>query len=332
MLSRFSLDYRYASLGHILLVIYVISVAAGGAAAQGEDGAEKDLGWLNETELSLVVTEGNSNTDTFGLKNVLTRAWERSKFVLKTDGVRSNTSDDRFLLVEPGLTFLPGEQPTFQATSIVTPAKEPDVEKYFIEGRYSRSLGGKRTWNAGGSWDRNEDAGILSRFIGFGGVGNVWRDGDKLQFETGYGVSYTDREEEAPDPEKEEKFVGARLTLEVDYLIVKSTRLSYELTGNVNLEDARDYSLDSLGSVAVKMTDRLSLAVSLQFLFNSEPALEDVDILARVELVDPDGVPGSGDEFFITVDSGGSEVEVGEDRIRLDSLDTVFRTSLIINF
>jgi hypothetical protein len=314
--------------------ILLCTIAFGTTVALAQKDADEasETGWFNTTELSLVVTEGNSNTDSFGFKNVLTRAWKRSKFVLKLDSVRSNTSDDRYLLVEPGIVFLPGEAPTDFNTTVVNPEKELDVEKYFAEGRYSRQYGKTRTWDVGGSWDRNEDAGILNRYIVFGGIGNQWRDTEKLRFHTGYGISFTSRDEETPDPEKEDAFLGARLTLHVDWGISKSTRFDYGLTGNLNIEDTSDYSLDSRGTLSVSMSKRLSLAVSLQFLYNSEPALEDADIFARIETVDPDGVPGSGDEFYRTISSGGAEFELGEDRIRLNELDMVARTSLVINF
>ena len=80
------------------------------------------------------------------------------------------------------------------------------------------------------------------------------------------------------------------------------------------------------------MSRVLSLKVSLQWLYASEPALEEVDVLARVLLVDPDGIPGNGDEFFETVASDGSELTIGVDSLRKKSLDTTFRMSLQITF
>jgi hypothetical protein len=299
----------------ILLVAALAASMVGGAMAQEAESEKKKVGWFNSTELSLVVTDGNSMTETFGLNNVLTRKWERSELLFKIDSVRSNTDDDRFLLVEPGMTYLPGEEPVIdiEDTSVVHPPKDLDVDKHFVEGRYTRHYN-------------------LNRFIVFGGAGNRWRNDDKLRLDTGYGLSFTDREEETPDPEKEQSFPGARVTLDLDWGISKSTRLAYELTGNLNLEDTSDYSLDSRGTLSVAMSKWFSLAVSLQFLYNSEPGLEDVDVIARIEIIDPDGVPGSGDEFFQTVESGGSVIVVGEDRTRLEELDTVFRSSLVINF
>jgi hypothetical protein len=80
------------------------------------------------------------------------------------------------------------------------------------------------------------------------------------------------------------------------------------------------------------MSKHVALKASLEWQFNHEPALEDVDILAQVIVVDPDGVPGSGDEYFQTVATGGSEITIGEGSARKEQLDTVFKTALVIDF
>ena len=86
--------------------------------------------------------------------------------------------------------------PSSVTTNLVDPSTEPDVEKFFAEGRYDREIRENFTWNGGVSWDRNRDAGILSRTIVFGGVGNRWWDREDFRFYTTYGLSYTDRDEE----------------------------------------------------------------------------------------------------------------------------------------
>lgn len=317
----------------VVLIGFLATVLASSIAmAQADDDAEKTVGWFNTTELSLVVTEGNSSTDTFAFKNLLTRAWEQSRFELLLDGMRSNTSDDRFLLADPGQTFLPGESPMLTATTLITPSKESDAEKYFFEGEFTKEFGGNQQWNAGGSWGRNEDAGILNRYVVFGGIGHHWENGEKLDVETSYGLSFNDREEETPDPEKERQFPGVRLAMDLDYKIWPTTMLAYDFTGILNLKDTKDFSVNTTGSASVSMNKRLALRLSLQFLFNSEPALEDVDVIARLELVDPDGIPGSGDEFFQTLADGGIEIDTGNRRLRKEELDTVFRASLVVNF
>src|SRR5262245_17004952 len=307
------------------------------AAAQGATapagGEEKPRPRLsNSTELSLVITSGNSEVQTFGLKNTLEYRAAKGRAKFRIDALRSDTSDDPFLLVQPGIQFEPGETPTGFSTLEVRPGAEPDAERFFAEGRYDGDLPKKATWNAGASWDRNEDAGIVSRSIVFAGLGNVWADREDRVFRTTYGVSYTDRLEEVEDPEKDRRFPGARLTADFMDKWGASTTYDNDFTFNISLSDLSDYYADLVQGLSVSMTSHLALKVSLQLTYSSEPALEEVDVIARFLLIDPDGIPGNGDEFFQTVESGGGEITIGEDNIRKESLDTTFRTSLQITY
>ncbi len=331
--------------GLVRTVCLLLALAGswGGTCAQ-EQKAEAEgrrQGWTNSTDLSLVVTEGNSNTETFGLKNDLERRWERSNLNLKFEGLRSDTADDRFRQADAGFTWLPGEAPPQIPSSLVEPSTAPDAEKYLIEARYDRTFSrrplrrhrkGTATWGGGASWDRDRDAGILKRIVVFANIGNAWRDLEDFRFKTSYGLSLTDREEETIDPEKEQQFYGFRLTSHFLDKWGGQTTFTNDWKYNLNLEDTNDWSSDMTSSLAVSMSDHLSLKVSLQWLFNSEPALEDIDLVARVNLIDPDGIPGSGDEFFETVNEGGAEVDLGEVQERKKQLDTVVRTSLSITF
>jgi putative salt-induced outer membrane protein YdiY len=326
------------------LLIAILS--AGGAADQATapnppaattvaagDQAEKPPSpWSNSTELSLVVTEGNSHTTSFGLKDTLEHKKDEARWRFRIDTLRTTKNDDAYLLIEPGLTFQPGETPTPSPRHAVRPASEPDIERYFTEGRYDHNISKVATWNAGASWDRNEDAGILNRYIVFAGVGHVWRDREDLAFRTSYGLSWTDREEEILDPEKEQRFPGARLSSDFKDKWGASTTYDNDFTFNISFEDFSDYNVDLIQGVSVSMSKHLSLKVSLQFLYANEPALEEVDVIARVNLIDPDGIPGNGDEFFETVDSGGTEITIGEDSLRKEELDSTFRASLLISF
>ncbi|HEU5181901.1 MAG TPA: DUF481 domain-containing protein [Candidatus Polarisedimenticolia bacterium] len=288
--------------------------------------------WANTTDFSLVVTRGNSDIQTLGLKDTLEYKTAKGRSRLRVDALRSDTSDDPYYLIEPGLTFEPGETPTGFTKKAVRPDAEPDVSRFFAEGRYEGNLPKKATWNAGASWDRNDDAGILSRTIVFAGMGHVWRDRKDLEFRTSYGLSYTDRKEEVFDPEKEEEFLGARFVVDFKDTWGASTVYDADLTSNLSLADTSDYFVDLLQGVSVALSEHLALRVSLQLTYASEPALEEVDLLLRAILIDPNGIPGDGDEFFETVETGGSEITVGEDVLRKEPLDTTFRTSLQIKF
>lgn len=312
----------------LLLIVVVASLPLHAA----DDSKAPKLGWFNSTELSVVYTSGDSATQTYGFKNTLRKIWDKARYKLGADYLRADTADDRYLLVDPGYTFLPGEQPTDPTVTLVTPPVEPDVEKIFVESIYAREITERFFWTAGASWDRNEDAGILNRYIGFGTVGNRWFNRDDFAWSTTYGLSYTDRPEEHTEPGREELFAGLRLGSELRMKMGTITSFDNEFTGNVSFADRDDYSINITSSVSVVMSKHVSLKVSLQYLFNNEPALEDVDLIARVVLEDPDGTPGTGDEFFRTVTSGGSEIVLSEGQVHKEQLDTVFRTAPVIDF
>jgi hypothetical protein len=156
---------------------------------------------------------------------------------------------------------------------------------------------------------------------------------ERRRFATTYGISYTDREEEEPDPEKDRRFAGARLGWDLMERLTAATTFDSDLALNVNLSDPADYSINTLNALTVSVTDRVSIKVSLQLLFEHEPALEsDLDVIAFVELLNPDGVPGTGDEFFRTLASGGTKLVIGSSDARKGRLDTAIRTALVIKF
>jgi hypothetical protein len=295
-------------------------------------GGDK-IGWSDTTDLSLVVTGGNSNSATLGFSNKLRRAWKDARFTFDVKVVRSDKSDDRFFVVDPGIEFPVGGAPVNPGTSLVRPDPTPDVATYEIKGGYERDISPKVFWNAGASWDRNDDAGILNRYIAYAGVGNNWVDTPRRHFATTYGLSYTDREEEKPDPEKDRRFAGARFGWDYTEHFTSTTTFDSDFALNTNLSDTTDYSISTTNALTVAMTGHISIKASLQWLYEHEPALEsDLDVIAYVEVVNPDGVPGSGDESFRTLSSGDTKLVLGSMDARKDRLDTIVRTSLVIKF
>jgi hypothetical protein len=316
-------------------VFLVAWLGAGLQTAWAQETAKEPpkLGWSNRTDLSLVLTAGNSAAQTWGFSDELSHVWERARFEFEVDVVRSNTSDDRYFLIAPGLEFPVGGAPPDPATSLVKPDPTLDVANYLIRSAYERNITPGVFWNAGASWDRSKDAGILNRYITYAGVGNTWVDYARRRLATSYGLSYTDREEETPDPEKDRRFAGARFGW--DYIERFTTGSTFDNTfaANVNLSDATDYSINTTSALTVSVVSHVSLKVSLQWLYEHEPALEsDLDVIALVDVINPDGVPGSGDERFRTLSSGGIKLVVGSADVRKDRLDAIFRTALAIAF
>ena len=331
--------YRAQRFGSALAVSLVTLMGARLEPVHAQDANQaggKDapkLGWSNSTDLSLVVTGGNSDSTTLGFSNQLRHARMEDRFEFDVSVVRANESDDRFFLVEPGLEFAVGGAPTAPATTLIKPEPSLDVANYLIRTAYERHISPKVFWNTGASWYRNDDAGILNRYVVFAGLGNEWVDSSRRRFATSYGISYTDREEEEPDPEKERRFAGARAGWDYTEHINAATTFDSQFWWNLGFADPTDYSFNTLNALTVSVASRVSLKVSVQWLYENEPALEsDLDVIAFVEVVNPDGVPGSGDERFRTLESGGTKLVLGAKDARKDKLDTVIRTALVIKF
>jgi hypothetical protein len=321
--------------GIALGVLVLLGAAPNHARAQATEAAktEKKLGWSNSTDFSLVFTEGNSAARTLGLSDQLRYVWPDARFSFDATAVFSYTSDDRYFLLEPGLEFPVGGRPPNSSTTLIKPEPTADVSTSLISGRYDKNITPRFFWNAGASRDHNRDAGILRRYIVFAGVGNTWVDSGRRRFATTYSLSYTDRKEEKPDPEKEPRFAGGRLGWVFMEQFGTSTKFDSDFTSNVDLTDTADFSISTTNALSVSMNSHLSLKLSLQWLFENQPALEtDLDVITFVELVNPDGVPSSGDEYFRTLESGGTKIVLGAADARKDKLDTIFRTALVIAF
>ena len=294
---------RYSNCRKALFVVALILTTAVPVWAQEEE-EEIDLGISNSTELSFVLTEGNADTDALGFKNRLRYVWPSARYTFRVEATRTNTTEDPIALVNDGSEL---------GYDIIEFSKSPDVERYLVENRYDHSITERFFWNVGLSWDRNKDAGILSRWIGFAGLGNVWWDREDLRFNTSYGLSYTDREEEEPDPTKEDSFFGYRFNWE--YLNMWGKRTAYEndWVFNGNFADSSDWNTVMTNAISVGINSRLALKVSLQWLYNNRPALQEIDL-------------------FLVDENGNLIVQPIKVERSKEKLDTTFNTSLVINF
>jgi hypothetical protein len=167
-------------------------------------------------------------------------------------------------------------------------------------------------WNVGFSWDRNKDANILNRYVAFFGLGHVFWSRPDLHFETAYGLSYTRREEERIDPEKDREFPGLRLSSSYGSKLGGVTTLGNDWASNLNATDFGDWNFDTTTWLTVAINTHLALKVSLQWLYNGRPALQDIEVLAIL----PKEV----------------EIDFGTVRIPKETLDTILNTSVVITF
>ena len=300
--------------------------------AQDKPKEPPKLGWANSTDLSLVVTAGNSAAKTWGFSDELRHVWTDARFKFEANVVRSDTSDDRFFQVASGVEFPSGaRQPTrrHRSSNLTRNGMSPRPPPRKLRTEHHREILLERGRELGPQRRRRHRQPVIAH----AGVGNTWADTARRRFTTSYGISYTDREEKELDPEKDRRFAGGRLGWDYREQFNAATTFDHKFATNVNLADSSDYSIDTTSALTVAMAGRVSLKVSLQWLYENEPALEsDLDVIALVELINPDGIPGSGDEFFRTLSSGGSKLVLGSADARNDKLDTIFKTAIVIKF
>jgi hypothetical protein len=267
------------------------------ASAQEPTPPEKKLGWHDKAELALVVTAGNSETSTFGFRNLLSRTWTDAELKVELAGLRTETA-------------------TFTATPVGTSpddfmveevsSSELTAENYLARAKYDRNLRPKLFAFATGGWDRNVFAGIENRYNAAGGIGNIWYDREDLRFKTDYGISVT---HQLPTVGDDITFAGLRLSADLLRKLTASTTVTHLTIAEENLDETDDFRLDSVTALAVAMNERLALQLSLKFLFDNVPSF------VEAELVTPGGLPTG---ILVPVQA--------------DKLDTLFNVALVLNF
>jgi putative salt-induced outer membrane protein YdiY len=263
-------------------------------------GKEAPAGWSDKGELSYVVTGGNAETSTVGFKNTLGRAWERSGFELKAGGIRAESTTTTRTAVGPSNTnFSVVEESTTDLTA----------ENYFLNGRYDRKISEHVFWFAGAGWDRNRFAGVENRYAGVGGIGNIWVDSERVKFRTDYSATFTRQNDVVENPDAKEDFAGARLSSKLEVKFGQNGTYGNDTVIDENLDDTSDLRADMTNWVAVSMSTHLALKVSLQLLYDGQPSFA--------------AIPR---EFPLGTATGETVL------VELDDLDTIFTTSLVLNF
>ena len=145
----------HLSTGIVAIALLVVVPAA------AED--EKKTGWSTTAEVGLVVTSGNSDTQTIRFKDETTRTWERFTFRIKAGAIRAETTTTTRTAVDVGAGPVVSE----------TESTETNAEAYYFEGWFDKKVHDKFFWFVGAGWDRNRPAGVDSRTTAFSGVGNI---------------------------------------------------------------------------------------------------------------------------------------------------------------
>jgi len=284
----------------VVVTFAAASLVAAGALAAEEAEAPKAKVWSDAAELGLVATDGNSETLTLGLKNTLVGKWGKSSYTLGVGAVRGESTTFYRVAVGPD----PGDYDVVEESeSNVT------ADLYYVDNAYARTITDRSYWGAAARWERNRPAGVDNRTSLGGLYGNVWFDRKDLGFRTEYGLTATWEGAVVEDPAMSDPFLGFRFGWLYRDLLGSHTTFTNKLVVDENLDETSDLRSDMLTTLAVAMSEKLALQVSLQFLYDHEPALEEIP------LEFPRGTPT------------GDRVVTG-----LDDLDTIFTASLVVHF
>ena len=291
----------YAALAASLAPSAFLATPALARQTQEKPPDPPDELWHDTAEFSFVATSGNSETQTLGFKDKLWRKWGPHAFELNAGGVRVETTDVSRTAFGTSGDFEVVENEDSEVTA----------ENYYLNGRYDRKITDQFFWFAGVGWDRNEFAGIENRYSGVGGVGNIWKDTEHLKFRTDYAATYTKQEDvlENPDPDFDDTFVGLRVSWAYSHQFFASTVYTNDFAVDENLVETSDYRASMINAVSVAINKRLALKVSHQILYDHEPSFEEVDLF----------------------DTPGGTL-IGTVAVQLDEVDTIFNTSLVVNF
>ncbi len=262
------------------------------------DAAAQEKIWKDVAEFSYVVTGGNASSATLGFTNKLTWDLDGTALVLNIGAIRAESTTRERIVTAAGPPPAVSEISDTRLTA----------ESYRTGLTLDRDISARMFLYAGAGWKRNRFSGIENQFSAAGGIGTTWIDEEGHSFKSEYAATWTSQEDVVPGPEGTRSFAGARLTWSYLIQLSESTTYTNDLAVDENLKDTVDLRADMINSLQVAMSRSLALKVSLQLLFDNQPAFANAD--------DPDGLLGAGETV----------------RVELEKLDTIFTVSLVVNF
>lgn len=286
---------------HMKKLIYtvIIMMAITCFASAAEEKEEPKRSFTDSAEFSLVQTGGNSEASTLGFKNLFQYKWTNALLTVKAGGIRvENTTFTRFALGTEGEYTVVEEKKT-----------EKTAENYYLNGKYERNISAKLFWIAGAGWDRNEFAGIKSRYSAHGGVGNILIDSERRKFRFDYGLQYTKETPVLKTAGYDDSYAAFRLSYNYFQKIFTSSAFNQDFELITNLDETSDFRSSLMNSFSTSMNRHLALKVGLDLIYDNKPAFESI-VLYDVDTLE----------------------QIGSVAYQLDELDYVFMTSFVITF
>jgi putative salt-induced outer membrane protein YdiY len=277
------------------LLLFSVLLGATSSAVWAQD-EENKLRWYFTTELTSVVTTGNSESSTFGLVATLRRPYERSELKLDGGAIRTEAALKTWTAVGTMTDFVVNEESRSEKTA----------ENYYVRGRYDYNVTKRFDVFGGADWLRSPFAGIDSRLLVALGAGNIWADSDKRRFKTNYSVTYTTEKEVVANPFTNSKFAGVRLGWDYFDQLTESTQFTSVLTADWNLDNTDDVRVNVNFGLPILISKKLAFKPLLTLLWRNDPALTTVPLF----------------------DSGGTDTG-NTVLFPLEKLDTIFTAALV---
>ncbi len=254
-------------IGRPLLTLALLSISWP-AAAQDEADAPEPSGWTGTAEATLVFTGGNTDASSVGFRLAIGRNWLGGTMSLEGGGIRVRTATRTRTAIGSVEDFSVVEDTISSVTA----------ENYYARARFHRPVSQRLSWYLGGGWERNIFAGIDSRYTISSGISRAWLEGDRSHFRTDLGLTHT-RERYVAAVDGAE-FAGLRFAWDYSRKLSDATTFTSKLIADDNLADTADLRVDFLSALAVAMSDRLALKISLQVLWDNRPALKGVPLVS----------------------------------------------------
>lgn len=263
-------------------------------------GDEAKKPWTNSTKLSLVSTDGNSNSQTLGFANEFNYEFESANFEWKVAGVSVETTKINRRAIGSVDDFDVDEDKSNGRTA----------ENYTVSMKYDHKISETVFWFAGLNWKKDQFAGIQSKSGLAAGLGNVVIKNEKTTLKVDYGLQANRQEDVFESPDSTKDFAAARISSKWQQRLSKSANFTQEFSGETNLEESSDIVLQMENKVAARINNYMSLDLGLKLLHDAEPAF------IGLKLYEDDQ----------------STTSIGTVPFQKEKLDTTFTSSFSINF
>jgi putative salt-induced outer membrane protein YdiY len=214
-----------------------------------------DRSWTNTTDLSLVSTSGNSETNNFSFGNKYTNKWSKLDLTLTAGAVRTKTTSKT--PVNDGGVLKVLENSELTAESYNVGAK--------LRGKL---LGEAFLWYANTGWDKNELAGLDSKLSFGAGFGYKIFQNDIHNLTSEFGFDYTS---ETFVDDTDNSFGSARLFLAYDRPLSETAKIESGLEYLYNLDDSEDTRINFNIGLSASLSSNLALKLGYKVTYDAQP-------------------------------------------------------------